>query len=77
MPSSRALRPPYAQCLDGWMAARKTDGGCDSTAPPCPMCRSQITGWHESEAGERGAGDAPLDGVLHGKGTSARLTIVV
>ena len=47
------------------------------------MCRAPITGYHESEAGERGAGDAPLDqdapagGPRNGRGTSARLEIVV
>ena len=56
------------KCLDGWMA-RST-----SSMPPCPMCRAPISGWHESEAGERGAGDALLD---ESAGRGAGLRVVV
>lgn len=61
------------KCLDGWTTKSSSD------TPPCPMCRAPISGWHESAAGERGAGDAPLDegesGPKHR--TSASLQIVV
>ena len=56
------------KCLDGWMA-RST-----SSMPPCPMCRAPISGWHECEAGERGAGDALLD---ESAGRGAGLRVVV
>ena len=72
------------KCLDGWMraAAKRADDGASACTPPCPMCRAPITGWHESEAGERGAADAPLEtdaepGQPRRRGTSARLRIVV